>query len=471
MSQPLIHRAIRLACLFLPAVLVGPIAAPAQSPDAPGRWKLETLTLVDGTQYRGVVQSQHTEEIDFAEIVQPPGRPMYAVIRGIPRSQAARLEMLDDEEHAELLARFARFRHRAVIEAGRMDEVALRQRSERERTYDGPWFHLVSTADDEPTRRCVVRIEQMFRAYRTLLPPRIDQPPRLTVALYGSLDDYRDRLRGLDLSLDNAAFYSARERTIFAGSELNRFTERLLAVRRQHDEVQRKYARLDAEHVRSMAALRGELKAAGFTDAEATAEIRQRRATFKAQMDQALAANAQQQRANEQKFAEVTGQMFTRLAHEAFHAWLDTFVYPHDQHDVPRWLNEGLAQVFETAQLDGDSLRIDAPDRQRLARLQADLSQQPLPLAQLLMAEEREFLGPHGDAESQRHYLYAWGLAWHLAFHENLLSSQRLDEYVSLAQRDADPIRRFERLTGQPLAQFERRWREVIAAGPRERRP
>jgi hypothetical protein len=132
---------------------------------------------------------------------------------------------------------------------------------------------------------------------------------------------------------------------------------------------------------------------------------------------------------------------------------------------VPRWLNEGLAQVFETGQLDGDSLRIDAADRQRLARLRSDLAQQPLSLAHVLSAEEREFLGPHSSSSSQRHYLYAWGLAHYIAFEQNLLASPRLDEYVASSARQLDPIIRFEKLIGQPLAEFEKRWRAAMLDG------
>jgi hypothetical protein len=456
-----------LLAIAVTLVVVSEAAAETPALEAPGRWKLETLTLADGTQYRGLVQSQNTDEIDFAEIVQPPGKAMYAVVRGVPRSEAARLEMLDEGEHAELLERFARFRNRAVIEAGQMGKVELSEIAggdSQRRSYAGPWFTLLSTADDEHTRRCVVRIEQMFRAYRTLLPPKTGQPTNLSIHVYGSLDDYRLRLRSLDLALDNAAFYSPREATIFAGSDLNRFAERLAQVRGQHEQVRERYARLDGELNQTLAKLRTELKKAGFSDGEATAEIRQRRATWKAHMEQALAANTERERTNERKFAEVTDRMFSRLYHEAFHAYLGTFVFPEGRHHVPRWINEGLAQVFETGQLDGDSLRIDAPDRTRLARLQADLAEQPLPLAQLLTAEEREFLGPHGSADTERHYLYAWGLAWHLAFQENLLATDRLQRYVAAAARDLDPVARFERLTGQSLAEFEPKWRAAMAA-------
>jgi len=288
----------------------------------------------------------------------------------------------------------------------------------------------------------------------------VKQPAPLAVMLYGSLDDYRGRLRRLDLALDNAAFYSARERTIFAGSDLNLFAERLAQVRREHEQVRQTYVKLDSQHAEAMVSLNADLRAAGFSEGDAAAEIRQRRATWKSQMDESLAANAERQRTNERKFAEVTGQMFTRLAHEAFHAYLGTFVFPPDQRQVPRWLNEGLAQVFECGQLDGDSLRLDAPDKLRLARLRADLAKEPLPLAQLLTAEEREFLGPHAATASQRHYLYAWGLANHLTFRESLLASPRLDEYVAASEQPADPIAQFEKLVGQPLAEFEKHWRK-----------
>lgn len=447
------------------ALLISALLLAQPADDPPGRWKLETLTLADGKQYRGVVQEERAEIIEFAEIVQPAGKPMHAVIRGIPRPLASKLQKLSPAEHQELVARFARFRHRAIIEAGRLDEVKLELDNSSGlvvRRYTGPWFTLTSTADDEQTRRCVVRIEQMFRGYRTLLPPRVSQPQPLAVMLYGSLDDYRQRLRMLDLTLDNAAFYSARERTIFAGSDLNLFGERLAQVRREHEQVRQTYAKLDSQHGEAMNALNAELKAAGFTNEDAAGEIRQRRATWKSQMDEALAANAERQRTNERKFAEVTGQMFTRLTHEAFHAYLGTFVFPEGRQHVPRWLNEGLAQVFETGQLDGDSLRLDAPDRDRLKRLRADLAQQPLPLALLLTAQEREFLGPHAAETSQRHYLYAWGVAHYLTFHANLLASPRLDDYVATPAQPADPIARFERLVGQSLADFEKEWQAAM---------
>ena len=157
--------------------------------------------------------------------------------------------------------------------------------------YAGPWFALTSTADDEQTRRCLVRIEQLFRAYRTLLPPRVERPRRLRVELFGSLDQYRDRLRERDFDLENAAFYSPREATILAASDLNLFAERLAQVRRQHEEVRQDLARIDDGHGAKLATLADELKAAGFTEDEVTAELRQRKASWKKELEATLSTN------------------------------------------------------------------------------------------------------------------------------------------------------------------------------------
>jgi hypothetical protein len=171
------------------------------------------------------------------------------------------------------------------------------------------------------------------------------------------------------------------------------------------------------------------------------------------------------ERRNASHFQEVTGEMFGRLAHESFHAYLENFVYPRSASVVPRWLNEGLAETFEGGQLDGDSLRIDAPSARILAKLKNDLAgPEPLSLADLLTADADEFISTHrGDAaQSSRLYLYSWGLAYFLAFEQPLLGTKQLERYVSLDTSDSSPIERFEKLVGMPLPEFQERWRGVM---------
>ena len=166
-------------------------------------------------------------------------------------------------------------------------------------------------------------------------------------------------------------------------------------------------------------------------------------------------------RKNAARFNDVAGRMFTRLAHEAFHAYLETHVYPRQTFDVPRWLNEGLAQIFEAGLLESDSLRIDTPNWIALSQLQNDLrSSRPLELAELLSAGSDTFLSAHtADSEAaSRFYYYSWGLAYYLAFEPGILGSSQFEAYLSPAAAKLPPVARFEKLVGMPLTEFQARW-------------
>lgn len=453
--------------LLLLAISPSLAADPPISPA--GRWKLETVVLKSGKEHHGLVQARREKEIDFAEIVQRPGKPTFAIIRGIDAAQVAKTELLPPAEHAELVKKFHDYRHKALIEAGQMDAVKLaplESDGHSYQSYRGSWFTLLSTADEESTRRCVVRMEQIFRAYRTLLPPRMEkqkEQQELTIYLYSSLDEYRQRLRALDLNLDAPAIYSARQHQILAGGELAHYATRLGEVRKEMADLEKQYDKLDKDFAVSLARLSDELRTKGFSKDEITQELQLRKTDWKNERTAVMARMHEQDRRNLARFSEVTHEMFARLYHEAFHAYLDTYVYPQSSHHVPTWLHEGLAQVFEGGQLEGDSLRIDAPDRDRLKRLLTDLnSGDPLPLARLLVAEEPTFAGDHGGRASERHYLYAWGLSYYLVTEKNLLGSPALDEFVSPQSAALSPSARLERLVHQPLGTFESQWREKL---------
>jgi hypothetical protein len=165
-------------------------------------------------------------------------------------------------------------------------------------------------------------------------------------------------------------------------------------------------------------------------------------------------------RENAQAFQNVTAQMFVRLYHEAFHAFLENYVFPDRGYDVPRWLNEGLAVMMESGLLEADVLRVDAPNREVLRRLQADLgTAAPLPLTTLLAAGPQTFVvSPDAD----RYYAYSWGLAYYLTFQKHLLSSPALEPYVQRRPESLPPADRFQKLVGMPLPEFEKEWREYI---------
>ena len=93
---------------------------------------------------------------------------------------------------------------------------------------------LDSTADEETTRRSIVRIEQMFAAYCEILPRRTRPVSPLRVKLFGSMSEYNDFLKSLGLNIENPAIFIADENLLAAGSELSAYGQQLQAVRARH---------------------------------------------------------------------------------------------------------------------------------------------------------------------------------------------------------------------------------------------
>src|SRR5690606_17690920 len=98
-SSPSFIRTTILCCVY--ALFLSRIAL-AQPADAIGAWKLEELNTKDGKTYKGLVQDDREYDLDFAEIIQPQGKPMFAVLRWITKRDVIRLTKLPDEEHEQL---------------------------------------------------------------------------------------------------------------------------------------------------------------------------------------------------------------------------------------------------------------------------------------------------------------------------------------------------------------------------------
>jgi hypothetical protein len=439
-------------------------SALAQEVGVADGWPLEELQTVDGRKYRGLIRAEVGGEIEMVEVVRPKNKPMFLVIRPIEAKSVVAQKRLPEDQRRKLRDRVDAFRSRSVIEAGRMENVQLAPAEASGRDvlrYRGPWFTLDSTADDETTRRSIVRVEQIFRAYRQLLPPRVRPQRELRVLLFGSLDEYRQYLGEHKLEITNPAFFAERTNVIVAGSDLTEYSKRLTQAREQHRQVREQLAAIDAELEPRLADLRKRLQSQRVAKDKIDDELNARRAAWKTEYNATLKQLGAYERRNDARFAEVTEQMFRRLYHEGLHAYLENCVYPHAEHDVPIWLNEGLAQIFQSGQLDGDALRIDAPLETALTALQDDLkSEAPLRLDELLLAGRRDFLaGPEADGRAEKLYAHAWGIAYYLTFNEGLLRSGALDEFVSPQGAMAGPLHQFERLTGTPLTDFEPRWR------------
>lgn len=429
-----------------------------------GVLQLERITLKDGTVYEGVLQSRNREEIEFVEIFLRPGAAMSAAVRILGPSQVRHYVALPENKRQTLLKHVERLRHRFAIEAGNLQRISLVEASPESShawEYTGTWFQLTSTADEESTRRCVVRIEQVFRAFGQMFPTTATTHRPLRIVLYGSVDEYQTAMRTLGIEIENLAFYAARERTIFAGAELVSYSQRLRDIRAAHQQTLDNLASDEAKFRAQLKTYSDKLAAQGYGREQIKEELALRNAAWKRERLLLERQISETDRRNDATFATVTERMFKRLYHEAFHAYFADHVVTGQSRTVDRWLNEGLAQIFEAGQLDGDMLRIDAPNATALAQLQRDLaSSDPLPLPELLLSTDQDFLAAHTQITANRHYAYAWGLAYYLAIEKQWITPDSLATFQSAP--DQQKLHRFEALVGKPIGEFEREWHAAM---------
>lgn len=434
-----------------------------------------------GRVLRGLVVAENIDSVDFMEIRRPPGRPMFLIMQWrYPLDKVEDIVHLPEADRQALTKRVDSF-----IEGDRSAPIELSRVGEGDAATwhceittllpsdSGATGKLIvdSTAEEQTTRQSILRIEQIFAAYSEILPPRRAHPAApLQINLFGAMQQYHGFLEPFGLRIENPAVYIPSKNLLAAGSELSSYAEQLKAVRKRHDELRQESNALGVKMREYLVQFRKELAAGGYSKEDQTKFSRAVDARFKKEQQDLEDQISAAERRNGGEFNRVTQRMFVRLFHEAFHAYLENYVYPQEDHDVPRWLNEGLAQVFEGGQLESGSLRLDAPDAGRLKRLQDDLrSPQVLSLTELLNAPEARFLVSHSDTgqASQRYYLYSWGLAYYLAFRQPLLETPALDRYVDPVSATLSPVERFEKLVGMRLSEFEPLWRtEMLKMKP-----
>ncbi len=452
--------------MALAATLGFPPSAWGLQPSPPA---LERVNLADGGKhYEGLVESEDDTWIYFIQIQRPTGRPTHLVVRTLDRRTVASVVRLDAPQRAMLRQQIEQFVNRAAIEAGRMEAVVLvplQKEGNHYQHYAGKWFTLDSTAEPQTVRRVVVRVEQVFAAYRQMLAPRNRpaRPPRLVV--FDSMEQYQSLLAPRGLKILNRACFLEGDNLVAVGSELAHLNIRTARVNTQVELIQRELKELEKRLEMRRKELADAMREEGRSRSEIAGSLAMLQRQFDADVAHMRNDLQRYQRETAQTFENSTRQMFARIYHESFHAYLENYVYPHQKYDVPRWLNEGLAVMFEGGVLEAGSLRVDAPNAAALARLKADLDgPQPLALQQVLSTDPAAFLQLHDTASSasDRLYAYAWGLAYYLAFEKHLLDSPALEQYVAPAARQLGPVPRLERLVGMSLGKFEQDWREYI---------
>ena len=429
----------------------------------------EQIELTNHARYSGLIESEDSDWLTLIRIETPPGRPMHLVIQPFDQQQVLSVTRLDAEQRAALGKQIEDFRNRATIEAVRMEAIRLasaRGEGCKYRHYQCKWFTLDSTADDKDTRRVIVRTEQIFAAYRQIMPPRISPVRPLRLIVLGSMSEYQAVLAqlGVKAKIQNPACFVEDQNTVVVGSDLIRLASVAAQMHAQNAALRRDLRDLEDRLAERLRAVGDSLRKSGLSNADVARELTKERSKFQQQRDK---KNEQLRQSDVQieRLKLSTNQMFVRLYHESFHAYVRNWVFPRPQYDIPAWLDEGLAVLFEGGLLEGDTLRIDAPNPAALKKLKADMAgPNPLSLQELLSANQGNFLilAASRPAAVDRYYVNAWGLAYYLTFEKRLLNSPALEKYLRSENARLAPAERFQLLTGMPPAQLDEQWRAYI---------
>lgn len=441
--------------------LAGSLAAQPATPVS--NWSFDEITLANGAKFQGMLLDDGPLDVRFQTVKRRPGQPTFTLTWKVPRSEVASLKRLSDAERALLRERIAELDQDGSGERRRIQSIELvpatwLDEPDKAKSYRSEYFTLVSNGGEEVVRRAAVRLEQIYAAYARLLPPTAEGRPTI-IQLTPDRDHYKLLLAPLGhTDILNPAVYDPRANLIVCGSDLRRLGKELEDAKFHH-------AQQIVDLDRYEAAVRKLYK-----------EPELKRYIDPIRRDRGLVYATD--RKNGEKFDLAASRLFAVLYHEAFHAYAGTFVYPpltvaqvkagQGTGELPRWINEGLAQLFETAVVEAGELRADYADPGRLEKVKNAVrgrdNMRLVPLSDLLVAGKDAFVTKHADQTTgaDRAYLTCWAAAYYLTFEKRLVGTSQFRKYLVDLNSGGDPRSAFEALTGQPLAVLEKDWHAYL---------
>ena len=407
----------------------------AYSPGAgEDEWKFEVLHRKTGMPFYGLLISESPNQAVFKCIVRKPGSPTLVFTENFEKSTILKIDRLPEPERILLAAKLdslAKERERLANTLRSLDpksiagknpieyvklEKAIWPASKKDNafSYSSQYFTLVTNSRPEMAQLAAIQLEQVYSAYARTLPPR-------------------------RINIKNPAYFDLSKNQIICGSDLDRLST-----------SQEKISSFHAKQLQDLLKRENDLKLLykNKIPPDLSASILDSRKKIK-QADDGNLEMIQKERK----------RLFERLYHEAFHAYLSCAVVDPREGEIPLWLNEGLAQIFEAAVFEIGELRIGHADKTRLESVKLALNQNTLPtIKDLLTSQPALFLVYHPSEKetSQRMYFASWALAFNLAFKQKVLGKQVLDDYAKALKNGGNPIDCFEKLTGKPLQEFEK---------------
>ncbi len=426
-------------------------------------WQFDKVKLKNGYCMQGLLLEETEQQVRIQLVRRNPGRPTVTFTTAFKRAEVEKIEKLRDNERIKLKERVASLDLDNQLGTARLENIELQRISWNGEkngaiSYHGDFFELIANAPEDVVKRSIVRLEQIYAVYSRFLPPRVTNARPTTIYLLQAKSDYLKLANSSNKQFLNPAFYNPdKNQIVISICDLQKVTEEL-DLFRQKVQVELKSLAQQTTELRKLYHKQEDLE------------------RFMQPIQNSRKRLVEAVRYNDRLFDKLSKQHYRVLYHEAFHAYVMTFVFPMISKigdkksgrrgpELPRWLNEGLAQIFESAIIEGNELRIGHAEEDRLTRCKELLKKKHLtPLDTLLRSDLKSFIVfHHGDRlGSDENYLTSWALAMYLLFDRNRIVFPTLTNYLEKLANNEDPVKAFEEWTNQRLPEFEEQFQKYI---------
>jgi hypothetical protein len=338
-------------------------------------------------------------------------------------------------------------------------------------------FKIESDCDDELVRKFAFRLDKVFNAYQQHFGCDRNEEVKVEVKIYNSMESYYGSVADLTGGAKNPAFYAPDLKLVCAGCDVAKYERLLVEIREHHKKLDARLRewKINLEQARTKLheeerqALDSIHRAGGAGTAAGQAAREQiNDQVVQIRMDMAQKEKIcneiqdeifQLNRRNDTIFTEIMQQMLATMYHEGFHAFLDNFLFTSEQaRDVPRWLNEGLAQYFEAARLENGRFVLGQDVREKMVLLKKFHAAGSLfTLEQLMNGGQNDYM-VHEIANLERstkNYLQAWLLTNTLG-EKGRLKREILQAYMQELANKRPPLEALQTLSGMPNAELEK---------------
>lgn len=447
-------------------------------------WR-DVILLKNGDEHRGLIVSEGADAIAFDLVMSGASVTRTLTMRTtIARGSIKEVRRLTDDRRAAARAhiesakrqekRDARGERDIKVERTFWDSKEGKQRIPA-RMVELEHFVIEANTDEDFLRKAAHRLGKVFDAYKRYFGVDRNEAERVRVVIFNSMEQYYG---SIDHAVENPAFYAPSLKLVAAGCDMAKYRALIDSIREHHakltEQLGAEQARIDKARAEVRAVIdkyHKQIHTAGRTTPRGKAIMNLiRRAERRWQihimklekpLKDIQRKIGELNRRNERFFDGYTKHMLRTLYHEGFHAFLDQFLFDEKLvKKVPLWLNEGLAQYFEEARVEGSRLVLGQENRRKIAFLRkASREGKLVPMAKMLTAGSEEYLvRDTSDLEkSTKHYLQAWCLV-HLLGERGRLKKDALDAYVRAVAGGAEPMDALPALTGMKNAELKELW-------------